>query len=219
MQGEFLMAINLYDDAIYNKIQRWVRDPNMRILNPNETARLFRMRADQTNDEPLTLPIIAIGREPSIDVLTTGKRSLSADGKHVKSDEENTVQLNAIPIKLSYQIDIYTKECIECYEYVRNFTYNLVNHPRMSIFIPYNGAQIEHVCNLELESTITDNSDIAERRFSDEFTRWTITVSVNDAYLFSVPINKNARILETSVWVYDPRTGKSIPEKSDVDGD
>ena len=54
------MSIRLYDDAIYKKIQRWVKDPNMRILSPSESTRLFQLRADQTNDKPIVLPMIAI---------------------------------------------------------------------------------------------------------------------------------------------------------------
>ena len=76
------MSIRLYDDAIYKKIQRWVKDPNMRILSPSESTRLFQLRADQTNDKPIVLPMIAISRGSNINVNAT-KRAMTEDGQHI----------------------------------------------------------------------------------------------------------------------------------------
>ena len=70
MRGGY-MAIRLYDEAIYEKIKKWVKDPNMRVLSPNESSRLFQLRADQTDDKPITLPMIAISRGSNIDIATT----------------------------------------------------------------------------------------------------------------------------------------------------
>jgi hypothetical protein len=37
-------------------------------------------------------------------------------------------------------------------------------------------------------STIEDTSDVPQRLFSGQFTRWTIRLNIDDAYLFSVPV-------------------------------
>lgn len=67
------MSIRFYDEAIVNKISKWVKDPNMRIIKPEETSRLFEMKFDENKDAPLRLPIIAIAREKEIDILNTQK--------------------------------------------------------------------------------------------------------------------------------------------------
>ena len=54
------MAIRYYDKALVEKITKWVKDPNMRILKPEEVTRLFQQTADINNDKPISLPLIAI---------------------------------------------------------------------------------------------------------------------------------------------------------------
>ncbi len=190
------MAIRYYDEAVYEKIKRWVKDPNMRILKPNESNRLFQMRADQQNDTPLTLPLIALSRDNDIQITSTAKKPLTYDGGHLAATKEKSKVLNGIPIKLTYQLDIYSKFFEEADEYVRNFVFNLINYPRVSIEIPYNNSKIVHDSTLLLESSISDNSDIQERLVSGQFTRMTLRFTIDDAYLFSVPFMDNWSIQE-----------------------
>jgi hypothetical protein len=190
------MAIRYYDEAVYEKIKRWVKDPNMRILKPNESNRLFQIRADQQNDTPLTLPLIALSRDNDIQITSTAKKPLTYDGAHLAATKEKSKVLNGIPIKLTYQLDIYSKFFEEADEYVRNFVFNLINYPRVSIEIPYNNSKIVHDSNLMLESTISDNSDISERLISGQFTRMSLRFTIDDAYLFSVPFMDNWNIQE-----------------------
>jgi len=183
------MAIGLIDEALYAKIQGWIKDPNMVILKPNETLRLFQTVADQTNDKPITLPLIALSRDSDIEVLQTNKRPLSFSGTILEANNKNVELLNGIPIEVSYQLDIYTKGFAEGDEYLRNFVFNFVNHPKLIINIPYNKVNLKHTANVRISSTITDTSDIPQRLFSGQFTRWTIKLFVDDCYLFSVPVN------------------------------
>ena len=62
------MSINLYDEALCDKIKRWVKDPNIAILKPDESTRLFQMRADIGNDKPIGLPLISISRDRDIKI-------------------------------------------------------------------------------------------------------------------------------------------------------
>lgn len=188
------MAIRLYDEALVNKIQSWIKDPNLKVLKPDETTRLFQMRLDMNNDKPITLPLISLSRDPNINLDLVNKRNITFDGVHVASTEDKTMQLNAIPITINYQLDIYTRHYVEGDEYLRNFIFKLINNPKLSIVIPYNDAQIEHVCYVKLVPSITDNSDISEKLFPDQFTRWTLQLVIQDAYLFSVPVRTNWHI-------------------------
>ena len=197
------MGIRYYDTAIYNKIQSWIKDPNMRILKPNETTRLFQMRADQNSDAPIKLPLIAISRESNIEVLHTKIRPLSFDGKHLANDDIQTLQLNAIPISVVYQLDIYTRKFEEGDEYLRNFIFNFVNFPKLEITLPYNNTNVVYNAYLDLLSTVTDNSDISEKLFADQFTRWTLQLELKDGYLFSIPFRDNWSIEEADLRIMD----------------
>lgn len=206
------MSVRIYDDAIITKLNKWIKDPNMVVLKPNEVSRLFQIRADQNNDKPLTLPLIAVSRDPNLSLNYTGKTPLSCDGRRLDGAPMLTIQLDAIPMELKYQIDIYTKTADEGDEYVRNFIFNIVNHPKMKVLLPYNNTNIEHVCFLRLDGTVSDNSDITEHLFADEFTRWTIQVNVDDAFFFSVPVKENGKIVGVDI---DMRTKTEENEVND----
>lgn len=199
------MAIRYYDDALVKKIKSWVKDPNMRVLSPVDSTRLFQLKSDLENDKPLTLPFIAISRDSSIEIVNTNKQALTYDGAHLEVDEEKSKQLNAIPIKISYQLDVYTKYFEEADEYIRNFVFNLINYPKLSIEIPYNNSNILHNSNIQLESTIADNSDIPERLIAGQFTRMSLKFNIDDAYLFSVPFMKNWKIVEGDIRINDTK--------------
>lgn len=190
------MAVRFYDQALYEKIQHWIKDPNMRILKTDETARLFQIKADLTKDKPLTLPLIALSRDSNIEILSVNKKPLTFDGMMKEATERKTLQINAIPIRIGYQLDIYTRFATEGDEYLRNFIFNLINFPKLTVTLPYNNTNIQHNANITLVSTVEDNSDIQQRLFSDQFTRWTIKLEINDAYLFSTPYVDNVSIGE-----------------------
>ena len=185
------MAIRYYDTALTEKIKTWVKDPNMSILNPSDSSRLFQLKADENLDKPLTLPLISISRDNDIEILSTAKKPLTYDGGHLDATTKKSELLNAIPISISYQIDVYCKYFEEADEYVRNFVFNIINYPNLHIDIPYNNANIVHDSTMILESTVSDNSDIPERLINGQFTRMTIRIIIDDAYLFSIPFMKN----------------------------
>lgn len=189
------MGVRFYDEAVVDKIKRWVKDPNLKILKPNEVTRLFQMTIDENKDSKLKLPLVAISRDPSLELLSNGKKPLSYDGKLLESKNGVSKSLNAIPIKITYQLDIYTRYYDEGDEYIRNFVFNLINYPKLLITIPYNESSIIHSANIQLLSNIEDNSDIPQRIFSGQFTRWTLKFTVDDAYLFSVPFDENVSIV------------------------
>lgn len=184
------MSVALYDQVVKETIQRWILDPNLTVLGPDETKRLFQYKADKTNDKPLTLPLIAIGRDRDIDIQLTAKRPMTHLGKVFNADSKVSDHLNAVPITLRYQIDIYTRYQEEADEYVRNFIFQIINYPKMEIKIPYNGSNLDYISYMSLANQIVDNSDVAERLIPGQFTRMTLRIQLNDAYLFSY--NKQA---------------------------
>ncbi len=195
------MACRYYDDLMVKKLQRWLPEAsNLRVLRPDETKKLFELTASDTKDKAFSLPLIALSRSNDITLLSTVKGPKSFDGLKIgykeamlggKTIKSHTAQLNVIPIKLVYQLDIYTKTYEEGDEYLRNFLFKLINNPTIKISIPYNGLEVEHIANIRVLDTVSDTSAISERIFSGQFTRWTIQMEIHDAFLFSVPYRQN----------------------------
>lgn len=193
------MSVALYDRAIRDKIAKWIVDPQLTIMGPEETNRFFQYKADMSNDKPLQLPLIAISRDRDISVELTGKRPLTHRGKVFNADDTQLDHLNAIPIKINYQIDIYTRYQEEADEYVRNFVFQLINYPKMELQIPYNHCTLSYISYVTLMSDISDNSDISERLIPGQFTRMTLKIVLNDAYLFSYNIKKIPKITQIDI--------------------
>lgn len=207
------MAIKYYDDALINKLLRWIPEASgLRVLHPDETKRLFEITADENKDSKIKLPLIALSRRPELELLSTVKSPKSYDGIRLlpadvpkslvgltgdrraqakASIPDGTYQFNVIPIKPEYQLDVYTKFSDECEEYTRELLFKLINNPTIKIEIPYNNAKIEHIANIRVLSNIADTSAITERVFSGQFTRWTIQLELHDAFLFSIPYRRN----------------------------
>ena len=144
------MAIRYYDDALLKKIKDWVIDPKMNILGPTDAKETFAINSDRTKDAALTLPLITLSRPGYCEISNTNKQALSYDGGHFKANDQRSGVLNAIPIKISYQLDIYTKHYAEADEYARNFIFNLINYPTVTINIPYQDANISHNSTIDL---------------------------------------------------------------------
>ena len=92
---------------------------------------------------------------------------------------------------------IYTKEYEECDEYVRNLLFKLINNPTIVIEIPYNDINIHHNAYIRVLNTVSDTSAISERIFSGQFTRYTLQLEIQDAFLFSIPYRKNWKMYVT----------------------
>ena len=192
------MACRYYDDILVAKLKSWIPDPKkLRVLKPDETARLIKTMADDSNDKPVQLPVVALSRSKDIQLRSNIKQLKSFDGLRLYSEADpkdipaSTAVFNVIPILLNYQIDIYTKTYDEGDEYVRNFLFKLINNPKLIIDIPYNNMNLQHTANIRVLDTVSDTTDIAEHLFPGQFTRWTIQLEIQDAFLFNIPYRTN----------------------------
>lgn len=201
------MSINLYDKALLNKLKSWINDDSLTITSPDETRRLFAYKLDTQNDEPIKLPLICLRRNPSIDILQLNKKPLSFDGLMTEAQRSSNKsnELNAIPIQINYQLDIYTRYEEEALEYVREFVFKLINEPKLSVEIPYNNAKKIHNSNIRLSQEIQNNSDIPERLIPGEFSRYTLSMYIDDGYLWNYKTKelKNIEINDVTVTLKD----------------
>jgi hypothetical protein len=200
------MAIGYYDDAVTQKIKGWLADSsNLRVLSPDESTILIQLQADDSGDKPLTLPLIAVSRNRDIEIESAIKQNKSFDGLIIGTNAvgATTVHLNVIPIKTTYQLDIYTKKRIEADEYVRQYLFKLINNPQIIIEIPYNNYIVKHTANLRVLNTVSDTSDIPTHAFAGQFYKWTIQLELQDGFLFSIPQKQNWKIVGVEVTTAD----------------
>lgn len=214
------MALRYYDEALTNKIKNaLMTGDKIRVLSPEESSEeLFMIKADETHDKPLQLPFISLVRKRDVNLLNTNKRPLTYDairlplydkeGKLVKGDK--ALKLNAIPIKIEYQLDIYTKKMYEADEFAREFAFYLVNNPNVTIDFEYNGLRTQHTSTLHVEDTLIDNSDIPQKLYKDQFYRFTLNLYIDDAYYFSIPAMDTVLIEYVDLDVIDNKTGEVV---------
>lgn len=187
------MSVTLYDEALLRKIKFWVKDQNVTILGVDQSTDLFKYRSDISNDKPLKLPIISLSRDSTITIRNTTKQPLSFDGLKIESVNGKTNQMNAIPISIPYQIDVYTRYNYEAQEYMRNFIFNLINYPKVEFEVPYNNSKIIMNAFIHLGSDYADNSDVPEKLIRDQFSRETLNFYI-DGYLYDYRAYDNWKI-------------------------
>lgn len=200
------MAINYYDMAITEKIKGWLADSSrLKVYAPEETNRILQVNADENKDAPLQLPMLTLSRNKDIEIESAIKQNKSFDGFVLLKDKKNatTVHLNVIPIKTTYQLDIWTKKKIEADEYVRQYLFKLINNPQIIIEIPYNNYVIRHTANLRVLNTVSDTSDISTHIFPGQFYKWTIQLELQDGFLFSIPQKQGWRFVGVEVTIAD----------------
>jgi hypothetical protein len=219
------MAISYYDDAIIKKLKNWIPDTNkLRVLGPDETKRLFEVKADDSNDAPVQLPFITLTRNRDLEIGSSIKQLKSFDGLRILSPNEQqklipekTATFNAIPVKTTYQLNIYAKYKYEVEEYVRNFLFKLINNPQITAEIPYNNLGMKHNAYLRILDSVSDTSDIGQHLFPGQFYRWTIQLELQDGFLFNLPYRTNWCMMpgEVDLEVVDGRTHEIVEsEKS-----
>lgn len=196
------MGVRLYDEALLAKLQGWTRNTKLNITGVNDTRRVFQVIGDKTNDEPIKLPLITLSRPAGYEILNTNKKMLTFDGALIGVSEKYGKQLNAVPILINYQLDVYAKYLAEADEYARNLVFNIINYPKVTITLPYNDSKFEHDSNIRLLSEVQDNSDVPERLIPGQFTRLSLSITIDDAYLFDIRVRDNISI-DTEIELQD----------------
>ena len=182
------MSTRFYDNALIEKLKTWTRNTQVTVTKLNDFKRMIEVVADKSSDAPVKLPLIVLSRSAGFTIEKPQKTALSCNGMRLEANSSKTATLNAIPISIPYQLDIYTRYQEEADEYIRNLVFNIINYPKLLINIPYHSKNYEHVASIHMNTEVEDNSDIPERLIAGQFTRMTITFNVDDAYLFDVRV-------------------------------
>ena len=76
----------------------------------------------------------------------------------------------------------------------------------MNIEIPYEDCKLTHDANIRISSEVDDNSDIPERFMPGQFSRLTLGINIDDAYLFDVRLRDNLTISDEShIYIKDEK--------------
>lgn len=201
------MSIYLYDESLKNKVSGWLNSSKakkeIKVFNPTTKDNVFQMLADQSNDKQIEFPIIEISRDPDVEVLQNQMKEMSFMGIGLAKTKEKTLHLDAIPIVISYQLDIWGKDFKEVDALVRTFTFKFINDRTIPITLTTDGYDYVHYSNVKLNSTIEDNSDTPQQLFGDQFCRWTFHLVIDDAYMFTMPTDENYSISDYAVEIVE----------------
>ncbi len=181
------MSIYLYDKSVVDVMRTWNRD---NIISITSTDVLFPFRADASGTDRVTLPAISMSRL-GVELLANSKRPMNADGYAYRVESDRTGKLRSVPIRIRWQLDIYTKNRQENDNLVREIILKLIAQPTFEIPIPYNNADISHKFNVHIAPDIVDNSQIPEHLEVGEYFRSTLEIYTDDAYLFNYVIRDN----------------------------
>ena len=187
------MSLDLYDRALIAKINSWTNRTDIHLYGPDETQNLIEVMADESGDKALQLPIISISRNIGYEILNPNKKVLTYDGMLMDATDTKSINLNAVPINILYQIDVWTRYQKEADEYMRNLIFNLINYPTLKVIIPYNQANLEHNATLRIATDVLDNSN-SNKLATRQFTRISIGISIDDAYLWDTRVRNVIRL-------------------------
>ena len=173
--------MHLYDDAIISKF-RDLFDTDKIFIVPPERAK--ETRAQLSNDN-IDFPLISLDRRgwsmlPEHSNWTASRKgvadSISPNGK--------ANMMHILPIRINYQLDVYTVDRVSCDEIMRELIFYFTLHPSMTVKIPY-GLNTEHKFNVFFNPDIEDNSDTVEHINKGTLFRYTATLYTDDAYLYA----------------------------------
>ena len=127
------MSTYLYDEAIMNKLKRWGLPNSATLLSPNDIQNLYDIINQQNGDRGIALPLITLNRSGNFNITRVEKSPLSINALKIAKTKERSMQLNAIPIELEYQLDIYARQRVQADEYARELAFNFINYPEIEI--------------------------------------------------------------------------------------
>ena len=193
------MSVYLYDEALVSKIKYWTEKTQIHVYGVDEIRDLFQVIADENKDKPITLPILTITRPKGYTIINSNKQPTTYNGIRVIQGQETASMLAKIPINIQYQFDVYTRFQKEADMYMRNLVFNIINYPTLSINIPYRDINFKHNANIRITSDVMDTSNNSVKLFNGQFTRLSVTVNIDDAYLWDLRVANNLSIEDANI--------------------
>lgn len=174
------MSVKSYDDAIIDRFREVFKDDRISIL-PVENAIRF---SAQLKKDKLTFPMISTTRLGYSIVRNQVNFNAKMIGSFKTRDgENNNIFAQSIPIRIEYQLDVFTVDRWSCDQIVRELIFFFEQKPTLQAHFEY-GLDFDHNFNLFLNEDIVDNSDTVEHENTGVMFRNTLTFYTDDARLF-----------------------------------
>jgi hypothetical protein len=174
------MSVKSYDDAIISKFRSIFNDNTIYIL-PVENAIRF---SAQLNRDDVKFPMISTTRLGySIQTQNVNFAAKMIGSFATRDGKNNNIFAQTVPIRIEYQMDVFTVDRQSCDEIVRELIFFFMQHPTLKAHFDY-GLNIDHNFNLYLNDEIVDNSDTVEHVNNGVMFRNTLTFYTDDARLF-----------------------------------
>ena len=184
-------AVGLYDDAIVKSFRKLFNDETISIIPPEYAIR-FSAQLRRDNAE---MPIVSLNRLGfSIKLEEINQKARNIGSFVTRDGANNNIFAQVIPIRIEYQLDVFTVDRATCDAICRELIFYIIQHPTLQVEIPY-GLDINHDFNLFLDSDVVDNSDTIEHTEQGVKFRYTLTFYCDDAYLFRQYSQKQAEIV------------------------
>ena len=174
------MSVYIYDKAIAELFMNITGDSIM--IQPPEIA--IRNTA-QLNGDRIQFPLVSINRTGySIRSEDRNFHALHKGGTVRINENSNVTMARILPIRIEYQVDIFTVDKKANDEITRELLFYLSLNPSHEVHIPY-GINIDHRYNLILNDDIVDNSDTVNHVNDGVLFRSTFSMYCPDAYLWA----------------------------------
>jgi len=170
----------MYDEALVADLRRIVDDDRITITPPDNVFRTIGRIAD----DKIEFPLISLTRT-GWSISNNRPHFMKHEGVVAGYDDisKKYKRVQSIPIRISYQVDVWTKTRIDNDNILRELIFYYSVHPTMKIVIPY-GLNIEIDFNIFIDEDIEDNSDIIDHWSKGQYFRQTFSIYTDDAYLW-----------------------------------
>lgn len=168
-----------YDRAIVNDLRKVFNDDRIFICPPELVFKTI----GRLNEDDIKMPMISVLRTGTS--ILESPHSMRFHGllQNVDNETDTYKTVRAIPIRINYLLDVWTKHREENDNIIRELIFYYMTNPTLQVEIPY-GLDIEHNFNIFFDSNIEDNSDIVDQPNHGEYFRQTLSVYTDDAYLW-----------------------------------
>ena len=184
------MSLKAYDDAIVNRF-REVFDSDIIYILPVENAIRF---LAQLKKDKVQFPLISTMRLGYSIVSSNINHNAKMIGSFAKRDgNDNNLFAQSIPIRIEYQLDVYSVDKQSCDDIVRELIFFFYQHPTLQAHFEY-GLDFDHNFNIFLNDDVVDNSDTVEHINNGVMFRNTLTFYTDDSRLFRRKKQKQGEI-------------------------
>lgn len=173
--------MHIYDEAVVNKFRELFNSESIFIVAPDRAKEV----KAQLESDSVKFPLISLDRLSwSIrDDMVNWSASRMGVPDSISEDNKANI-MHVIPIRINYQLDVYTVDRVSNDEILRELIFYFMLHPTLFVNIPY-GLDTKHKFNLFFNSDIEENSNTVEHINKGVLYRTTANLYTDDAYLFA----------------------------------